>query len=130
MDITREIDGHAERLRNVIKEAERALERIEAASEKTIEVLAIANEAGVKTVGIGRRHASLGNEDFPFGPSGSIFTPQGSRTNGWPSAWHIAEKAGIGAGAGNRGQHQIKSDSCIDGVYRCVKGIWTRIEGN
>lgn len=130
MDITREIEAHAEQLRDVINEAERALERIEAAKNKTIEILEIANEVGVKTVGIGRRHASLGNADFPYNPTGSIFTPRESRINGWPSAWHIAEKSGIGFGAGNGGQHQIKSDSCVDGVYRCVKGVWTRIEGN
>lgn len=129
MDVSREIDIHTQRLRSVIEDAERTLARIEAASEKTAEVLAIANEVGVKTVGIGRKHASLGNADYPFGASGSIFTPKSHRTNGWPSAWHIAEQAGIGAGAGNSGQHQIKTDSCIDGVYRCVKGIWTRIEG-
>lgn len=130
MDITWEISNHTHRLRSVIEDAERALARIEAASEKTAEVLAIANEVGVKTVGIGRRHASLGNADFPFGASGSIFTPQGSRTNDWPSAWHIAQEAGIGAGAGNSGQHQIKTDSCIDGVYRCIKGVWSRVEGD
>ncbi len=130
MDIAREIDIQARNLRSVIEQAERALERIEAAGEKTAEVLAIANDLGVKTVGIGRKHASLGNADFPFGAGGSIFTPKGSRTAaGWPSAWHIAEKAGISAGAGNTGQHQIARDACIDGVYRCIKGVWSRIEG-
>lgn len=129
MDIQREIDMRVSNLRSVIAEAERALEKIEAAKEKTAEVLSIANEIGVKTVGIGRKHASLGNTEFPFGGSGSIFTPTQSRHNGWPSAWHIAERAGISGGCGNTGQHQIRQDSCVDGVYRCIKGVWTRIEG-
>lgn len=129
MDLTREIDNQKRRLRAVIEEAERTLARIEAAGEKTAEVLAIANDAGVKTVGLGRKHASLGNSDFPFGGSGNIFTPMNHRTDGWPTAWHIAEQAGISTGAGNTGQHSIPANACIDGVYRCVKGVWTRIEG-
>lgn len=130
MDIARETERYKRSLRAAIDEAEAALARIEAAGEKTAEVLAIANEVGVKTVGLGRRHASLGNLDFPFGGSGHIYTPKGNRTDGWPSAWHIARKAGIADGAGNSGQHQIPSGACIDGVYRCIKGVWTRIEGS
>lgn len=129
MDITQNIERHTRALRAVISEAEDALARIEAAAEKTAEVLLVASEVGVKTVGLGRKHASLNNKAFPFHGSGNIFTPPGSRTNDWPSAWHIAEKAGISIGAGNSGQHQIPADSCIDGVYRCVNGTWTRLEG-
>lgn len=122
MNLEREIENRKRDLLAAIESAERA-------GEKTQEVLDIANELGVKTVGIGRRHASLGNADHPFAASGNIFTPQGGRVDGWPSAWRIAERAGISTGCDNAGQHQIPDGSCIDGVYRCVKGVWTRIEG-
>jgi len=117
-----------------VREAEDAIRqlgetanRIAAAREKTEEVLQIASKYGVKTVGIGVRHASLGNESFSFGPRGSIFTPVNARVDGWPAAWRIAEEAGISYGAGNTGQHQIDNSQVLDGLYRCVKGVWQKV---
>ena len=117
-----------ERVNDAVAELESARAAVEAAAAKTAEVLAIAESIGVKTVSIGKVTPLVGNEGFPFGAGGSIFTPKESRHNGWPSAWHIADAAGIGSGAGNLGQHQIEGSKVIDGVYRCVNGEWERVK--
>lgn len=98
------------------------------AATKTEELLAIASGVGVTALSIGKKHPLVGNEDFPFGVSGSIFTPEENRHNGWPAAWHIAETAGISQGAGNSGQHQADTSNLIDGVYECRGGAWSRVD--
>jgi len=129
MDMNQKINAQVRTLRNQIEEAERVIAGIESAAATTARVLSIANDIGVTTVGIGRKHADLGNEQFPFSATGSIFTPLGDRHDGWPAAWHIANKAGIADRVGNTGQHQIPISACIDGLYRCIDGVWTQIDG-
>lgn len=128
MDGKRKLERAIENVNNAVAELEEARSAVEAAAAKTAEVLAIAEQIGVKTVSIGKVTPLVGNESWSFSASGSIFTPRESRHNGWPSAWHISEAAGIGAGAGNAGQHQIASSKVIDGVYRCVNGQWERVK--
>ncbi|WP_181034737.1 hypothetical protein [Clavibacter michiganensis] len=98
------------------------------ANEKTAELLQIAAEAGVTAVSIGKKHPRVENEGWPFGYSGNIFTPVGERVGSWPAAWHIAERAGIGGGSGNTGQHQTDNTDLIDGVYELRAGQWARID--
>lgn len=117
-----------ENVNNAVAELERTRELVEAAATKTAEVLAIAEQLGVKTVSIGVKTPLVGNDSFPFGGGSSLFTPKGSKVDGWPSAWRIAEQAGISTGCGNSGQHQIMHDSTIDGVYRCINGQWERVK--
>lgn len=128
MDGKRKLEFAIENVNNAVAELEEARAAVEAAVAKTAEVLAISEQIGVKTVSIGKVTPLVGNEGWSFGASGSIFTPRESRHNGWPSAWHISEAAGIGGGAGNTGQHQIDSSKVIDGVYRCVNGQWERVK--
>lgn len=129
MNITQRAEVRILNLRRVIKEAEETITAIETAANKTAEVLAVASEMGVEVVGIGRPHELLNNQKFPGSTRGSIFTPHAARdSNGWPAAWKIAERTGIGYGCGNTGQHQIHSEQVIDGVYRCENGVWTLID--
>lgn len=95
---------------------------------KTEELLAIASEVGVTALSIGKKHPLVGNEEWPFGVSGSIFTHPDARHNGSPAAWHITEKAGVGGGCGNTGQHQADTSNLIDGVYECRGGVWSRVD--
>lgn len=98
------------------------------AKKKTEELLAIASEVGVTAVSIGKRHKSVGNGDWGFGVTSSIFTHPDARHDGWPAAWHIASKAGVSSGCGNGGQHQADTSNLIDGVYECRGGVWARID--
>jgi hypothetical protein len=102
--------------------------KMKSSAKKTEELLAIASEVGVTAVSIGKKHPLVGNEDWPFGASGSIFTRKEDRHDGWPAAWHIARQAGVGGGAGNSGQHQADTSNLIDGVYECRNGAWSRVD--
>jgi len=102
--------------------------KLRRAAAKTEELLAIASEVGVTAVSIGKKHPLVGNENWPFGASGSIFTPREDQHDGWPAAWHIAKKAGVSGGAGNSGQHQADTSNLIDGVYECRGGVWARVD--
>lgn len=102
--------------------------KLRRAAAKTDELLAIASEVGVTAVSIGKKHPLVGNENWTFGTSGSIFTPKEDRHDGWPAAWHIARKAGVGDGCGNSGQHQADTSNLIDGVYECRGGVWSRVD--
>lgn len=134
MKLEQHVRQHTARLDRAIKDAKEAIfdaniarENIVAAQAKTLEVLAIAESIGVTIVGIGVKHKDLGNEEWPFGLSGNIFTPKDNKgPNGWPAAWHIAEAAHISHGAGNSGQHQIADGSVVDGLYRLKDGKWHR----
>lgn len=128
MNIDHLSDIRINALRSAIADAEAAIAKIEAATSKTAEVLTIASEEGVEVVGLGRKHEILDTGNFPYDGGGSIFTPHAARINGWPAAWRIAERAGIGYGCGNTGQHQIHSEQVIDGVYRCEDGVWSLVE--
>lgn len=122
-------------VKRVIEDIDEALaelaskrEMLMSALAKTEEVLAIAQSLDVDVVAIGKIHELVANEHWNFGYQGSIFTHPDARVDGWPAAWAISERARIGSGAGNTGQHQIMSGSVIDGVYRCVDGLWERVE--
>jgi len=103
-------------------------ERLAVARVRTAKLLAIAKEIGVTAVSVGKKHARVGNESFPFGAGGSIFTPPDERIDGRPAAWHLAEIMGISHGAGNTGQHQADIEELIEGVYEIRKGKWYRID--
>ncbi|GAA1412070.1 hypothetical protein AUR04nite_00080 [Glutamicibacter uratoxydans] len=117
-------------------EAKDALDKLESikadlveAQTKTEKLLAIAESVGVTVISIGKKHPAIDSTgDFPFGASGSIFTPLDDRHNGWPAAWHIAEKAGVSQGGGNSGQHQADTSKLVDGVYELRNGNWARID--
>lgn len=134
MNLERHVKMQEARLESVIRDAEAAIEsakefaaKIATARDNTLKVLAAAEATGVDLVGIGVKHAELGNEEWSFPVQGSIFTKRDARdANGWPVAWHIARAAGISEGAGNTGQHQIESGSAIDGLYRLKDGVWYR----
>ena len=98
------------------------------AKTKTAELLEIARAAGVTAVGISKTHPRLGNEHWGQRGGGAIFTPVDEEVNGWPAAWHVAEKAGVGFGCGNPGQHQARTKNLIDGVYEVRDGLWSRID--
>lgn len=115
-------------------EVQRLLERIADTRAKLIDaekntrnLLEIAASAGVTAIGIGKVGEDFGLH-WTFGTSGSIFTPEGARINGFPAAWHIAGRAGISQGAGNTGQHQADTSQLIDGVYECRGGMWRRTD--
>jgi len=121
----RSITYQVERAQADLKSLSAKLKR---AATKTEELLAIASEVGVTSVSIGKVHPLVGNESWSFSASGAIFTPKEDRHNGWPAAWHIAEKAGVSNGAGNSGQHQADTSNLIDGVYECRDGNWARVD--
>lgn len=98
------------------------------AETNTAELLKIASDAGTTILSIGMKHEAVGNDDWPFGYSGSIFTPKDDRIHGSPAAWFITRQAGIGGGSGNTGQHQADTSKLIDGVYECRDGQWIRID--
>lgn len=122
------LDRATAQLTSAQSDAQGVLSALEYARQKTAEVLAIAESVGTTAISIGMKHPIVNNEDWPFGASGSIFTPLADRVNGWPSAWRIAEKAGISAGAGNSGQHQTDNSQLVDGVYELRDGAWQRID--
>lgn len=103
-------------------------ERLAIARVQTAKLLSIAKDKGVTAVSVGKKHPRVGNEDWPFGAGGSIFTPKDERINNWPAAWHLAEAMGISYGGGNPGQHQAKIEELIEGVYEIRKGKWHRID--
>ncbi|MCS6578228.1 hypothetical protein [Curtobacterium poinsettiae] len=96
---------------------------------KTAELLTIAAQHKVRTVSIGKKHSAVDNESWPFGYSGSVFTPKSAEVDGWPAAWRIVDEAGISQGAGNTGQHGADTTGLIDGVYELRAGHWRRIDG-
>ena len=103
-------------------------ERLAVARVKTSTLLRLAKENGVTAISIGKKHPRVGNENFPFGGAGSIFTPKDERIDDYPAAWRLAELMGISYGAGNTGQHQADVSELIDGVYEIRKGAWYRID--
>lgn len=115
-------------VKNALQELEILQSQLQHAATKTEELLAIASEVGVTALSIGKKHPLVGNEGWPFGYAGSIFTPKADQHAGWPAAWHIARTAGVSGGAGNGGQHQVDTSNLIDGVYECRGGIWSRID--
>lgn len=103
-------------------------ERLAVARVRTAKLLGIAKDLGVTAVSVGKKHSRVGNENFPFGAGGSIFTPPDERVDGRPAAWELAEIMGISNGAGNTGQHQADISELIDGVYEIRKGQWRRVD--
>ena len=100
---------------------------LSAATGKTAELLAIAQEAGVTAVSIGKIHPRVSNEHWHYGGS-AIYTPPSEKVGGSPAAWFIAQQAGISWGCGNPGQHQADTSQLVDGVYECKGGLWSRID--
>ena len=99
------------------------------AEDMTAKVLAAAEANGVDRIGIGKLDATVHEtEKFPFGASGSIFC-KGKGPDGWPLAWKVAEDAGVSAGCGNSGQHQV-SGVFVDGVYERTDGEWRLVEAS
>lgn len=110
------------------RELDDVSELLAIATTKTQELLAIAASVGTTVVSIGKKHPLTDNKSWPFGTSGSIFTPKADKVNGYPASWHIASKAGVSFGCGNGNQHQVKDEHLIDGVYECRDGQWARID--
>lgn len=128
MDMDRTIATLNQRSADLQREVAEVGEQLERATAKTQELLAVAASVGTTVVSIGKKHPRVENEDWPFGVSGSIFTPPKDYHNGTPTAWIIARQVGVAAGAGNTGQHQIRTENLIDGVYECRDGQWSRID--
>ena len=82
----------------------------------------------IDAVVIGIRHPLVGRSlDFCFGPSASVFA-EGEAPNGFPAIWYACADAGVGCGAGNGGQHQIKHDCGLErGAYQRKGRKWVRL---
>lgn len=131
------IDFELKRIERLIADVESIRDRMKVAAENTANVLQVCSDLGVDLVGIGKRTDDLkDSRGHPFGSSGSIFADGRSveyyqvngvrkEREGWPIAWEIARKAGVGAGCGNSGQHQVRGEF-LDGVYRCKDGVWAK----
>lgn len=128
MNFEQKASSLARTVENALQQLELLQSQLQHAATKTEELLAIASEVGVTAVSIGKKHTLVGNEGWPFGFTGSIFTPKDAEHEGWPAAWHIARKAGVSGGAGNGGQHQVDTSNLIDGVYECRDGVWSRVD--
>lgn len=128
MNFERKAESIAYQIRTSQAELKSLASKLTRAAAKTEALLAIASDVGVTALSIGKKHPLVGNEGWPFGYAGSVFTSKTDEVNGWPAAWHITQKAGIGGGSGNSGQHQADTSELIDGVYECRDGVWARID--
>lgn len=117
------IQAELKRIEQLIKQAEAIRDQIKVAAENTKTVLDVCDALGVVAVGIGARDETFKDSaGHPFGYDGSIFV-DGRDKAGWPLAWAVAQKAGVSGGCGNGGQHQTRGQF-LNGVYRCVDGVW------
>ena len=109
-----------------------SIEEYKEALESTNKFLEDCAKSGLRKVSIQRKHKSIPESmDFAFGPSGSVFgigINDSRDESGWPAIWGVVQRAGISGGAGNANQHQIRSDTLIDGVYHFRSGKWMKIE--
>jgi hypothetical protein len=131
------INAELKRVEALILQAENIRDRIKVAAENTQNILQACDDLGVPIVGIGKRTDEFkDSKGHPFGAGGSVFADGRSveyyqvkgvrhQREGWPIAWQIARNAGVSAGCGNSGQHQVKGEF-LDGVYRCKDGVWSK----
>ena len=124
MNLEAKVSTLQQRVSSIINDSQEVIRQAREAAK----LLSIAEDMGVTVISIGRKSALVENEGWPFGYSGSIFTKKEDQDkNGWPSAWAIASKAGVDAGAGNSGQHQVKSGVLLEGVYQLRDGQWYEV---
>ena len=134
MNFESEISRINSQIKNLLAEAENALNSYNSAAVTTKKLLAKCEAAGITKVAIGRKHKSVpASTNFPFGGFGSVFTfspvkNKGSKIDGWPAIWGICDELNINDGCGNTDQRQIKPDTVVDGVYHLKKGYWIKVE--
>ena len=99
------------------------------AEDFTLRFLTQCSKHHIKLVSIGKRTNLIESaETYPFDCRGSVFA-DGKSKDGWPVIWSVVEELGISGGAGNSGQHQIKSSAkLIDGVYEFKDKKWRKVE--
>ncbi|MDZ7905155.1 MAG: hypothetical protein U5N55_04830 [Cypionkella sp.] len=132
------IEHEITRVKDLIVQAEAIKTRLQMAAKNTSNILQACSDLKVGLVGIGKRTDEFkDSKDYPFGPSGSVFADgreieyyqvkgvRKQKKDTWPIAWAIARNAGVAAGCGNSGQHQVNGEF-LDGVYRCKDGVWSK----
>lgn len=93
----------------------------------TEKFLAICTKHKVVLVSIGTKTNLIkSSKEWPFSHYYSAF--EDGEEDGWPRIWRVCEEAGVSAGCGNYGQHQLRYAHGMElGVYRRHHQTWKKI---